>query len=77
MKTPIEMYVGAREKALALPAQSVIALKLMVGEFIDLWVAHPKKVTLLVVLELWIHSLMFQHITELQSLMQLIPFFGQ
>ncbi len=30
---------------------------------------------LLVLLELWVHSLMFQHLSELKNIKQLIPFF--
>ena len=50
---------------------------MIAGEFIDLWFAHPKKMTAFIIIELWIHSLSFQHLTELKSLMDLIPFLGK
>lgn len=37
---------------------------------------HPLATLFFLVLELWIHSLLFQHLAELKDIWQLIPFIG-
>jgi len=77
LRSPNEIFTATKDKAIAIPTQTVIAIKMIAGEFIDLWFAHPKKMTAFIIIELWIHSLSFQHLTELKSLMDLIPFLGK
>lgn len=71
-----EMMSQAKEKLSALPSQSILAAKLMAGEFIDLYAAHPKKMTVFLIVELWIHSLVFQHLHEIKTLRELFPVIG-
>lgn len=35
---------------------------------------HPKKTLIILIFEIWIHSLVFQHIGELKQIKELIPF---
>jgi hypothetical protein len=37
---------------------------------------HKKTFVLVLLFEFWVHSLMFQHLAELKTLWQLIPFIG-
>ena len=51
-----------------------MAVSVIAGELIRLARAHPKKAGIVVLWHLWIYSLAFHHIAELQSLLDLIPF---
>ena len=45
------------------------------GELFLLWLVQKKwRLFGLLLFELWVHSLLFQHLTELKSLTSLIPF---
>lgn len=68
-----EKLTNAKERMVALPSQSILALKLMVGEFIDIYAAHPKMMTIFLVFELWVHSLLWQHLSELNSILDAFP----
>ena len=76
MRNARDIMTETTEKVVALPSQTIIAVKMIAGEVVDLYVAHPKKMFAFTLFELWVHSLMFQHLTELKSLSELIPFFG-
>lgn len=77
MRAPGKIMSDAKDKMMAMPSQSILALKLMVGEFIDIYAAHPKVMTIIVIFELWVHSLLWQHLSELNSILDAFPLLKQ
>lgn len=58
----------------AIATDEITAVSAIVTELVALVLAHKKKAALVIVIELWIHSLTFQHLAELKHLYELIPF---
>ena len=46
------------------------------AEVYELASKHKKTAIIVIIGELWVHSLVFSHMGELKSVMQLIPFLG-
>ena len=60
-------------------ARSVVSdewtsLAVILGELLNLAKAHPKKAWAILVFHVWIYSLVFQHVSEIRNVLQLIPF---
>lgn len=49
-------------------------VKIILDALLELARAHPKKALMFFFFNLWVYSLMFQHLTELKSIWELIPF---
>ena len=50
------------------------AVATIINEFTTLFKAHKRKFLLFMLFELWVHGLAVHHLSELKSLMELIPF---
>ena len=50
------------------------AVKIIASKLIDIAMEHKKKALVFIIIELWVHSLSFQHLHELKSMWDLIPF---
>lgn len=48
----------------------------IMSKLYDIAKANPKKAALIILFELWLHSLLFHHMQEMKDLMDLIPFFN-
>lgn len=54
-----------------------IATNIIVAEVLDLIRKHKRVAFLIIIFEIWIHGLFFQHLTELKEILELIPFVGK
>jgi len=48
----------------------------IVSSLYNLAKGHKKTTIMVILFEIWVHSLMFQHLAELKHIWQLVPFIG-
>lgn len=61
----------------ALATESFTQVTIIVTEVLDLIRKHKRAALLIFIVELYVHSLVFQHLTEIKSIIELIPFVGK
>lgn len=64
------------KKITQIAQDETIAITMIVNSVVSIALQHKKKAIMFIAIEIWIHSLSFQHIGELKTLWELIPFFG-
>ena len=55
--------------------QQTLSIGVIITEVLELCSKHKKAATIIIIWELWVHSLMFQHLAELKSILELLPFY--
>ena len=52
----------------------MFAVAVILNELTEIASKHKKATILIILFEIWVHSLMFQHLGELKTIYELIPF---